>query len=150
MNRSTGELELDGPPELVAEWWEKLWPEFSGGSPVPPPLTQKALLLPATGQGQVQLPMVFGEFFTGFRSDVTDVDKVLIAGAFAQEHEQDRTFTTKVANQHLIDQNIKVANASENVRRLIQTKRAFVVSTGKYRVSATGFEHLKTLQVNNS
>lgn len=81
-----------------------------------------------------------------FRSDVTDVDKVLIAGAFAQAQNSERVFTTKAAKQLLLDQNIKVSNASENVRRLTQTKRVFVVSDGKFRVSASGAEHLKTLK----
>ena len=88
----------------------------------------------------------FGEFYGGFRSDITDVDKVLIAAAFVQGKDSDRTFTTKSANQLLLDQNIKVTNASENVRRLTQTKRAFVVSDGRFRVSASGLDHLKSLR----
>lgn len=75
------------------------------------------------------------------------MDKVLVAAAFIQSRDQERMFTTKAANQALLDQNIKVANASENIRRLINTKRAFVVSNGKYRVSAGGFEHLNSLKV---
>ncbi len=132
----------------VAEWWDKLWPELgeSARSPAVPALSgQRQPLVSAGGIGQ--LPDVFGEFYSEFRSDVTDVDKVLIAGAFVQGKESDRTFSTKAANQLLLDQNIKVANASENVRRLTQTKRVFVVSDGKFRVSAAGFEHLKTLKV---
>ncbi len=146
-NRSTGELEVEGPSQAVAEWWDKLWPELSqgGGALAVPALPgQRQTVLPAAGNGQ--LPDVFGEFYSEFRSDVTDVDKVLIAGAFVQGKEPDRTFSTKAANQLLLDQNIKVANASENVRRLTQTKRVFVVSDGKFRVSAAGFEHLKTLR----
>lgn len=145
-NRSTGELEVEGPAAAVAEWWEKLWPEM-GESRVAAPSSvpgQRQALLPVAGAGQV--PEVFGEFYAEFKSDVTDVDKVLIAGAFIQTKEADRTFNTKAANQLLLDQNIKVANASENVRRLSQTKRVFVVSDGKFRVSAAGLEHLKTLK----
>ncbi|MFO0972126.1 MAG: hypothetical protein U1A27_01630 [Phycisphaerae bacterium] len=145
-NRTTGELELEGPAAAVAEWWDKLWSELreparaaTGGA------SQRQALLPAAS---VELPDVFGEFYTEFRSDVTDVDKVLIAGAFIQGKETDRTFNTKAANQLLLDQNIKVANASENVRRLTQTKRVFVVSDGKFRVSAAGLDHLKTLKAN--
>jgi hypothetical protein len=100
----------------------------------------------AFAPGNGSNPEVFGEFYSEFRSDVTDIDKVLIAGAFIQGKESDRTFTTKAANQLLLGQGIKVTNASENVRRLLQTKRAFVVSDGKFRVSASGFEYLKTLK----
>lgn len=147
-NRSTGELEVEGSPELVAEWWEKLWPEMGKGAPVadvslPAPKRQ----LPLIGTTSPQIPIVFGEYYSEFRSDTTDVDKVLIAGAFTQDKDIDRVFTTKNANQLLIEQNIKVGNASECVRRLVQARRAFVVSDGKFRVSASGFEHLKSLKV---
>jgi len=42
-----------------------------------------------------------------------------------------------------------VTNASENVRRLVQTKRVFVVSDGRFRVSANGLEYLKSLKANS-
>lgn len=143
-NRSTGELEVEGSAQAVAEWWGKLWPEMAEGlRPAASGASQRQALLPPSNG---HLPDVFGEFYSEFKSDVTDVDKVLIAAVFTQGKEADRTFTTKAANQLLLDQNIKVANASENVRRLTQTKRAFVVSEGKFRVSAIGFEHLKTLK----
>ena len=147
-NRNTGELEIEGPVQVVSEWWEKLWPEIGVDDDMTSRVqmgSARQPLLPPASSGQ--LPEVFGEYFTQFRSDITDVDKVLVAAAFVQSGDQERVFTTKAANQSLLDQNIKVANASENVRRLIQTKRVFVVSGGKYRVSAGGLEHLNTLKV---
>src|SRR5262245_4128625 len=143
-NRSTGELEVEGPAQAVEEWWNKLWPElaqvFRPGAALP---VERPVLPLSSGNG----PELFGEFYTEFRSDITDVDKVLVAAAFVQGRDAERVFTTKAANQALIDQNVKVTNASENVRRLIQTKRVFVVSDGKYRVSTGGFEHLNSLKV---
>lgn len=103
-------------------------------------------LLPS-GATNDQVPELFGEFFSEFRSDVTDVDKILIAGTFVQFRDPERTFTTKAANQALIDQNIKVANASQCVRRLIDSKRVFVIPGGRYRVSAGGLESLRSLKV---
>jgi hypothetical protein len=148
-NKSTGELEIEGPTQTVTEWWEKLWPEVrqqpGAASGLKGGEARMPLLAAASNR---QMPDLFGEFYTEFRSDITDVDKVLVAAAFAQSRDQERVFTTKAANQALLDQNIKVANASENVRRLIQTKRVFVVSDGKYRVSAGGLEHLNSLKVN--
>ena len=145
-NRSTGELEVEGPEPRVLEWWDRLWPDVGGSaSGTRPELGTQRSLAQSTFNGE-QLPAVFGEFFTEFRSDITDVDKILVAGAFAQAHDAERVFTTKAANQYLLDQNIKVTNASENVRRLTQAKRVFVVSDGKFRVSATGAEYLKTLK----
>lgn len=148
-NPSTGELEVEGPSQAVADWWEKLWPELSEGArsaKVPALQEPRQSLQLAIGNGD--LPDVFGEYYSEFRSDVSDVDKVLIAGAYIQSKEPERTFTTKIANQLLLDQNIKVTNASENVRRLTQTKRVFVVSNGKFRVSASGLEYLKSLKIN--
>src|SRR6266404_3012634 len=139
-NRSVGELEVEGPPELVADWWGKLWPEMAGGGGDNGAADASAVVRQrqpvAASAGNTQLPDVFGEFFNEFRSDITDVDKMLIAGAFVQGKEPDRIFRTKSANQLLMDQNIKLTNASECVRRLILTKRAFVVSEGKFRVSS--------------
>jgi hypothetical protein len=148
-NPSTGELEVEGPSQAVAEWWERLWPELSQETQrkvLSPDSDQRQAPLPPNGTGQ--LPEIFGEFYSEFRSDVSDQDKVLIAAAFVQDKEQDRSFTTKAANQLLLDQNIKIANASEYVRRLMQTKRVFVVSGGNFRLSASGLEYLKSLEVN--
>jgi hypothetical protein len=130
----------------VAEWWEKLWPEVSGARPATSTATGEQLLAPLDNS---QFPEVFGEFFGEFQSDVTDVDKVLIAAAFAQGKDSERVFTTKSANRLLMDQNIKVANASANVRRLIEMKRAFPVGDGRFRVSASGLDYLKTLKSNH-
>jgi hypothetical protein len=147
-NKSTQELEIEGPAQAVLEWWEKLWPEIGHQAGIMSKQQASGARIPnlATMNNE-KIPDVFGEFYTEFRSDITDVDKVLLAAAFIQGRDQDRVFTTKAANQALLDQNIKVANASENVRRLIQTKKAFVVADGKYRVSAVGFEHLNSLKV---
>ena len=151
-NRTTGELEIEGSAEAVADWWEKIWPQLHANAAGGATAAVPALAAQAQPQARLlqaptaQLPDVFGEFFTDFRSDVTDVDKMLIAGAFVQGKEPDRTFTTKAANQLLLDQNLKVTNASECVRRLLTTKRAFVVSDGRFRVSASGLERLNTLK----
>lgn len=148
-NRSTGELEVEGPAQAVAEWWEKLWPELGQAGRTgtgPSSGAARAPLVPS--RSNEEMPEVFGEFYTEFRSDITDVDKVLIAGAFAQERDQERVFTTTEAKQLLLDQSIKVANPSESVRRLKDTKRVFAVSDGKFRVSATGLDYLNSLRVN--
>jgi hypothetical protein len=81
-NRSTGELEVEGSSQAVAEWWNKLWPEL--GDSFSPPL----LLRPLQG------------FFNHLcrRAPMASFPKYL------------------------------------------------VVSDGKYRVSARGFEYLKSLK----
>jgi len=142
-NRSTRELEIEGPAEAVKEWWGKLWPDL-GNEAKHDGAARTPLLLPSHGG---EMPEVFGEFYTEFRSNISDVDKILVAGAFAQRMDQERSFTTSTAKQLLLDQGIKVANASESVRRLKETKRVFAVSDGRFRVSATGLEYLNSLKV---
>jgi hypothetical protein len=149
-NRANGELEIEGSPDVVGEWWEKVWPQLSKHATdkiagVVQPAPRHIATSPAAGETEV--PEVFGEFFNDFRSDITDVDKMLVAGAFVQAKDPDRGFATKTANQLLMDQNIKLTNASECVRRLVLTKRAFVVTDGKFRISAQGIERLKSLKI---
>jgi hypothetical protein len=141
-----GELDIEGPPQLVTEWWEKLWPEVQ--APATPVTIQRQAAPPTIVNSQT--PDVFGEFYSEFRSDITDVDKVLVAAAFVQGKDGDKAFTTKNANQILLDQNVKVGNASECVRRLVVARRAFVVSDGRFRVSSIGFDYLKSIKVNPS
>jgi hypothetical protein len=146
INRSSGELEVEGSETQVTEWWEKLWPQLVEGRADTLPTAVTPRVTSSQSNGHQDVPEIFGEYFSAFRSDVTDVDKILIAASFVQAREPERVFSTKAANQLLVDQNIKVANASQNVRRLTQTKRVFVVSDGRFRVSATGLDHLKTLR----
>lgn len=148
VSRSAGELEIEGSPDDVQTWWDKLWPEISSksSSPAAPPPSGGGRAIPAQA-GNSDIPEVFGEYYSEFRTDISDIDKVLVAAAFSQSKDPERTFSTKGANQLLIDQNIKVSNASESVRRLIQGKRAFVVTDGKFRISAGGLTHLATLKV---
>jgi hypothetical protein len=144
-NRHTGELEVEGPIDAVADWWDRVWPELADT----PQQTKNssAAAVPAEVTSD-DVHQEFGEFLNGFRSDATSVDHVLIAGAYVQARESDRTFTTKTVNQLLIDQHVKVTNPSECVRRLTQSKRAFVVSEGRFRVSKSGFDHITSLKTN--
>src|ERR1700677_207577 len=139
--KTTGEIEVQGTSSEVKEWWEKLWPEISGVTQGITPVAQSRV---PRGNDEA-LPEIFGEHFTRFRSDITDVDRMLIAGQFAAEKDAERVFTTKVANQLLLDQHIKIGNPSECVRRLVASKRVFVAS-GKFRVSSTGLEYLNSLK----
>ena len=64
-NRSTGELEVEGPPQAVLEWWDKLWPELSAhpaGHRIPP--GQPHALPPSNSSGHVF--DTFGEFTPNF------------------------------------------------------------------------------------
>lgn len=150
--RSTGEVEIEGSPEFVSEWWERVSPEIG-----PAGLSEAGLRsegsgtkvvyasVSAVGAGSANggIPENFGEYLQQFPDGVSDLDKVLIAAAFSQSRTVDQTFTTKAANELLMDQKIRVANASQSVRRLIESKRAFAVSGGRFCVSKTGLDYLE-------
>ena len=149
--RATNEIEIQGPAHLVSEWWDRLLPEIEHAS-VPPGngtrMTQPTALAPRTPPAQTQdqpLPGVFGEFIQRFPKDIPDIQKVLVAAWYSQQKDADNCFTTRSANDLLIEQGIKIANPSQCVKRLNRAKRSFVVAPGRYRVSATGKEHIESL-----
>src|SRR2546421_5304942 len=82
-SRASGELEIEGDSVVVKEWWEKVWPELGekiistrAGAPRP---VRSAVL-----GANCQKIGLFGEVYGEFRPDITDTDKVLIAGSFVQ------------------------------------------------------------------
>ena len=158
VNYSAREIEIAGSEQIVRDLWSELEPlreHFaSDGERQPqPPDDRRSTRLGAarqTNEGQAgTVPEEFGEFFQGFRHDITDVDRVLVAASFVQSASDDNGFTTGEANQLLQNQGVKLSNASESVRRNVAARRAFPLmgSKGKYRVSLTGREHLQTLKV---
>lgn len=92
------------------------------------------------------LPREFGEYVIGFRDDLTDADRMLIAGLFAQSQSSDQCFTTAEANTLLQDQGIKVSNPSQGTRRNLDAKRVFSVGSRKFRVSKAGIEQVEALK----
>src|SRR5687768_15507449 len=67
INRSTGELELEGNEAQVTAWWERLWPQLLEAQPA----TAPAAVLPrpvANQSNGLDVPEIFGEYFTEFRS----------------------------------------------------------------------------------
>ncbi len=139
---STGELEVEGPAAAATEWWNRLWPEVRAGNRTRTP----AQLRPDGETSEQEADAIFGEYFATIRLDITDVDKALAAAVFAQRTSADNTFSTKDVNQLLLEQNMKLTNPSESVRRLSASKRAFVVNKGRFRVSAVGLEYAQSLE----
>ena len=92
-----------------------------------------------------ETPAVFGEHLNQFPRSVTGVDKMLIAAHYVQANDPDNMFTTRLANDLLKAQGVKVANATDCVKKSMKTKRVFAIEKGKYRVSKLGLEHLENL-----
>ena len=87
----------------------------------------------------------FGGLLLALPRNATDVDRILLAGWYVQQAAPERTFTTAEANRHLVEQGIKVGNASQSVKQNLVAKRAFLVQRGRYRVAHSGLAHLAQL-----
>jgi hypothetical protein len=74
----------------------------------------------------------------------TDVDRMLLAGYFAQQQGADNGFATGEAHTLLTDQGVKVDNPSQCVKQNLLAKRVFK-HQGRYRVSQIGLDHLRQL-----
>lgn len=112
---------------------------ISGGSSSAPP--SKPPALPEGGAAGLS----FGEFIHPFASDITDVDRALIAAVYAQQQSEDSTFATNDVSELLKEQGIRLSNPSMSIRRNMVAKRIFSMSKGKYRVSREGLAHLEAL-----
>jgi hypothetical protein len=74
----------------------------------------------------------------------SDVDRMLLAGHFAQAQSRDQSFTTGEASGLLADQGIKVGNPSQSIKQNLNARRVFK-HQGRYRVSQIGIEHLRKI-----
>jgi hypothetical protein len=139
-------FEVSGNREDVDRYLEKYSDllEFFKGAPTS--VGSSVATDQKVGPAQEAVPAEFGEYFHRFGSSVSDVDRVLIAGHFSQVHNGRGSFSTRDANELLINQNVKVANASECVRRALNSRRVFAVGKGEYKVSSQGIEYVQSLQ----
>lgn len=87
----------------------------------------------------------FGEYFHKLSKTATDLEKILIAGHFAQTKSTDNTFTTREASSLLLEQAVKLPNASTSLKRNVRSKHLIVISKGKFRVSQEGLDYINKL-----
>ena len=156
------EIELEGSTDFVERWAPELrsWlagsasdtslsskPKPTNSTPVTTSISDTAAHLPDREAAVNGTPsgFSFGEFMHQFPRQVTDVDRMLIAGLYVQRHTQDDCFSTASANSLLLDQGFKVGNASQSVKQNVTARRAFRVTNGRYRVSSEGEDYLKRL-----
>lgn len=91
------------------------------------------------------LPDSFGEYLNRFPRTLKDVDRLLIAGFYTQMKSSANYFTIPEASNFLIDQGIKLSNASAFNKANETTKRIFKLSGKNFRVSDSGIQYIKTL-----
>src|SRR5262249_52043521 len=133
----------------VDTWFHKLWPYLGDAEATPAKPLDERVSAQDDGrkvEDRNGLPETFGEFLHSVRDEVSDTDRMLIAGFYIQEKSPDRSFSTGAANDLLKEQGIKLGNASECSRRNLVAKRLFAISKGNFRISKDGFQRIQELQ----
>lgn len=155
INLSQGEFEVEGSEAFVERYAERIDALFSGlalskgAEPAPslstPTATHTLNSVPANGASSPgSAPEHLGEWLEHMPRSATDVDRMLLAGYFAQVRSADQCFGTGEANALLTDQGIKVGNPSQCVKQNLVAKRVFK-HLRRYRVSQTGLDQLRQL-----
>ncbi|SFQ56373.1 hypothetical protein [Parafilimonas terrae] len=162
INLNAREFEIEGTEEFINSHSEKIdsFLEILKSIPVnqlpPQQPTPPAVVVnnqPITGQVQPPangLPESFGEYFHSLPNNAKDVDKVLLAGHFAQAQNEQNTFTTLEATKLLLDQGVRLTNPSQAIKNNTDAKRLIKISKGKFRVSKDGSDFLKKFLTNSA
>ena len=143
INLAQREFEVEGSESFVRAYAEQLDQLLAR-------LTEQSAAAPgARGQASADndaLPDTgtFGELLQRLPRTATDVDRMLVAGYFAQQRAGDNGFATGEANTLLTEQGVKVGNPSQCVKQNLLAKRVFK-HQGRYRVSQIGLDHLRQL-----
>ncbi len=155
INLSAGEFEVEGSEAFVERYVERidaLFAKLADGKSTAPaladpsPTSAGATVSPnqAVNGAAAAAPAHIGEWLEHMPRSATDVDRMLLAGYFAQLRSGDQSFGTGEAATLLTDQGIKVGNPSQCVKQNLVAKRVFKHQR-RYRVSQTGHDQLRQL-----
>lgn len=148
VNRTEQEVEIAGTEDFVREFAGKLDELLveSGSSPTSTRSNEEAKPpKPPAPNGAQDVPPTFGAYLHKFPDSITNNDRMLIAGHFAQTQSDDDSFKTRATNDLLVGQGVKLSNAAMAVRRNRDAKRVFNLAKGQFRVSKTGKQYLEEL-----
>jgi hypothetical protein len=143
INLSQREFEVEGSESFVATYAERLDRLLGQLSALPAAPASAAAAAGPKADGLAEAG-TFGELLQRLPRAATDVDRMLIAGYFAQGSGPDHGFRTGDANRLLTEQGIKVGNPSQCVKQNLLAKRVFK-HQGRYRVSQIGLDYLRQL-----
>ncbi|MEZ5932635.1 MAG: hypothetical protein R3F54_11870 [Alphaproteobacteria bacterium] len=157
INLSQGEFEVEGSEAFVERYAQRIDALFAGlkdgrgAEPSPAPALPAETASRSAGAGSSNgaarngtAPEHLGEWLEHMPRSATDVDRMLLAGYYAQLRSGDNSFGTGEANALLTDQGIKVGNPSQCVKQNLVAKRVFK-HLRRYRVSQTGLDQLRQL-----
>lgn len=151
VNLTTGELEIEGSESFVAQYADSIEsvlerlrndsPSSAVLAPQPTATATGAAPTPASRSGEEP----FGEVLHSLSSK-SGTDQILLAGYHIGKISTDGTFSTIDAHKLLIEQGVKLSNASQSLKNNVTAKRAFKVGS-RYKVAKSGIDYLKTLGV---
>ena len=142
VNLAQREFEVEGTESFVRDWAGRI--EALLGRLDEAPADPQARPGVEDPEPAPAAPTSFGEWLHHLPRTATDVDRILVAGHFAQARSPDRSFATGEANHLLTEQGVKVGNPSQCVKQNLVAKRVFKLQ-GRYRVSQQGIDHLRQL-----
>lgn len=137
------ELEITGTRgdvDVYLERYADLITDFREDSLTPTTIPNQSPMLTES-----DVPETFGEYLIRFAPNITDVDRILVAGYFTQTRDGENEFRTRDVSALLREQGVNIANASEAVRRNSAMRRVFSISRGRFRVSQDGVRHIQSL-----
>jgi hypothetical protein len=142
INLAQREFEVEGSESFVKVYAERL-DRLLARLSEPAEAARGAAAARTDGDGLAPTG-TFGELLQRLPRTATDVDRILIAGYFAQQNGADNGFATGEANTLLTEQGVKVGNPSQCVKQNLLAKRVFK-HQGRYRVSQIGLDYLRQL-----
>ncbi|MGH6899765.1 MAG: hypothetical protein ACREJ5_24980 [Geminicoccaceae bacterium] len=143
INLAQREFEVEGSESFVAAYAERLDQLLARLTETPESARRAPAAASPEGDG-LSTAGTFGELLQRLPRAATDVDRVLVAGYFAQQNGADNGFGTGEANTLLTEQGVKVGNPSQCVKQNLLAKRVFK-HQGRYRVSQIGLDYLRQL-----
>jgi hypothetical protein len=143
INLTQREFEVEGSESFVKVYAERLDRLLARLTDAPEDARRAPAAAWPEGDG-LATAGTFGELLQRLPRAATDVDRILVAGYFAQQNGADNAFATGEANTLLTEQGVKVGNPSQCVKQNLLAKRVFK-HQGRYRVSQIGLDHLRQL-----
>jgi len=157
INLATGELEIEGSETFVSQYADPIASALERlleNGPSAPVAAPAAVAIPVTaaaspaGPAPTSADEPFGQVLHSLTSK-SGTDQILLAGYYHSKTTSDGTFSTNDAHALLIEQGVKLSNASQSMKNNLTSKRAFKVGS-RFKIAKIGVDHLKTLGVSAS
>lgn len=157
INLNSREVEIEGSEDFISKYSnvidEYLFLLKNSGAPAKPERKDSEESSGDTTSPKIEdnkpindIPESFGEFYNTLPRSAKDVDKILAAGYFIQKTNDKGVFSTRNSSKLLIEQGVKLSNASASLKSNLSTKKVFK-HLGDYKVSEAGIQYLKKLML---